>query len=442
MLRHICFILALVVVHSGDRVECAGITGRFTTSAYTFERSNPDTISQGNFRLYQSARFRMMSWGRPELSLQTYVRGSLDLVNQAGNDPEYRVYHGYLRWKDSLDRFVVTGGRQLVMSGVGVGRIDGVRAKVELPGRVQLDTYAGTLVGTGGKGVGSWRDGHMFGTRLSFPAFNTLLSASFYRRSRKVKPFVSPARLAAGLGTLEIQPGEVEQQMVGLNLQRMLGRSLSLYGRWDLSTPDGLHTRKAQGVLRYHHKGFTLSGEWLYREPYIDQNSVFSLFTQSSNQELSTRSNYRFNRFLALFGGVSRVEYEGANGLRVNLGINILNGYVGYTRRRGFGGVADGFTANLRHRVHPEIWTSAGLNFSRFSLYEGDTTHSSVLSATLGLDYRPNRHLTLSLQGQGLTQNLKLATRANPFPGLSKDFRFYFKASTWFFHRSKVEENR
>jgi hypothetical protein len=443
MLKSVSVILALVVHLSIQSAEGAGITGRFTTAAYTFERSNPDTVSQGSFRLYQSARFRVMSLVRPELSFQTYIRSSLDFANKAANDPKHRLYHGYLRWQDIADRFELTAGRQLVLSGVGVGRIDGIRAKARLHHTVRLDIFAGTLVGARGEGVGNWSEGHMFGGRLSTTSvLSTRLGASFYRRSRRVEPFLSPARVAAGLSSLEIQPGEVEQQMVGFHLQRALGKRMSLYGRWDLSTPGGVRTRRAEGVLRYHHKGFTLSGEWLLREPYVDKNSIFSMFAQSSNQEISFRSNYRINRFLGLFGELSRVTYDSDDGYRLNLGLNLLNGYIGYTRRRGFGGVSDGFTSTLRYRIHKELWTSGGFNFTRFLLYDGEGQRSQVMSATLGMDYRPSRYLTLSLQGQSLAQNLKLATGANPFTGLSRDFRFFFKASTWFFRSNRKERAR
>ncbi len=56
------------------------------------------------------------------------------------------------------------------------------------------------------------------------------------------------------------------------------------------------------------------------------------------------------------------------------------------------------------------------------------------MSGTLGVNFRPSKHLSLSVEGQGLSQNLRTSTRLNPFPGLRHDFRFYFRASTWFFH--------
>ncbi len=431
-MRWVCGIVALFL--TAGSAGGTGVTGRFSTAVYTFERSYPDTVSRGDLRVYQTARFRVMGLGRPELSLQTYGRVSLDLLHRAGNDPRYRFYHGYLRWEDAGDRFVLTGGRQLVLAGVGVGRIDGVRADVDLGGLARVDAYAGTLVPVDREGMNGWGEGHMFGAHLTSSQFlETRLGISFYRRSRQAMPYTSTSRISAGLGGLEVQAGEVEQQMVGFDLQRRLGRPLTLYLRWDLSTPGEWQTRRVEGVMRYHHRGFTLSGEILHRRPYVDQNSIFSLFAQSSNREVSLRGNYRFNRFFSLFGEFSRVGYEGDDGYRVNLGANVLNGYVGYIRRRGYGGVADGFTASLRYRLNREIWMDGGFHFSRFRLYEGEGARSTVATSTLGITYRPGRRLSLSLQGQNLMQDLKLATRANPFPGLAHDLRFFFRATTWFF---------
>jgi hypothetical protein len=41
--------------------------------------------------------------------------------------------------------------------------------------------------------------------------------------------------------------------------------------------------------------------------------------------------------------------------------------------------------------------------------------------------------VTLSLEGQELSQDLKFATRLNPLTGLRHDIRFFFRASVWFF---------
>ncbi len=83
--------------------------------------------------------------------------------------------------------------------------------------------------------------------------------------------------------------------------------------------------------------------------------------------------------------------------------------------------------------MNRKVWLDGGFHLSRFRLYEGEGARSTVVTSTLGVTYRPGRHLSLSLQGQNLMQDLKLATRANPFPGMSHDLRFFFRATTWFF---------
>jgi hypothetical protein len=160
---------------------------------------------------------------------------------------------------------------------------------------------------------------------------------SFFRRSREIEPYISSAREAAGLPSREIRPGEVEQQMLGIGLNRRFGRANASV-RWDLSTPQSLKTRRFERILRLQQSGWTVSGEFLYRTPYVDQNSVFAVFTQSSNQEISFRASRRFNRHIGLFSEVTRLTYDDDEGYRLNVGMNLLNGYVGYARRTGFGG--------------------------------------------------------------------------------------------------------
>ncbi|MCZ6636165.1 MAG: hypothetical protein O7G87_22435 [bacterium] len=423
-------IWGLILGLSIGSAQGAGVTGRFTTAFYSFERAYPDTISQGDIRAYQAARIRIMGAGHPQLSFQFYLRGSLDIRNQA-HDPQLRFYHGFFRYQGK--QAVATLGRQLILAGVGVGRMDGGRVDVKLGKWVEVDAFAGTLVPPERIGVNSWGEGHLFGVHLfSDYFFDTSMGASFYRRSRRGTPFVSRERAVAGLNALEIRPGEVEQQMVGFDLERRLGR-FRVYGRWDLSTPGGVQTRRAEGSVRFHHQRWTLSGEYLYRTPYIDQNSIFSLFTQSSNREAALRGNYRHNRFLSLFGEFAAVYYEGEDGYRLNLGMNVLNGYVGYIRRRGYGGVADGVTSNLRYRLNPLVWIDGGFYWSKFRLTGAEGARSTVMTSTIGAHYRPGRHFSLGIQIQNLTQDLKLATQANPFPGNAHDLRVFVQASAWFF---------
>lgn len=417
--------------------SCAtSIYGRFTTALYTFERAVQDTVTSASFRAYQTGRIRIRGIGRPDVSFQAYGRVSDELAPRVGGGPVYRLYHGYFHYREK-SRFAKVG-RQTILSGVGVGRIDGLR----LGGRVawlgEIDVYAGSLV-RGGEGVSAWSDGHMYGARLiTDPLAETVIGLSYYRRNREATPYESEYRQAAGLPGLEIRAGEVEQEMFGVDVRRQFG-SVSGYFRWDLSIPGRWRIRRLEGVLRYRHGKTTLSADFIHRTPYVDGNSLFYVFARSGNEEYSVRGNYRFNRHFGLYGAASLVDYAADRGTRVNVGARVLNGYVGYVGRRGAGGVSDGISSTLRKTLHERAWAEASVHFTRFRTTEAGGTRSTVASQTLSVHFRASRHLSLAFQGQNLSQDLDLATRSNPFQGNGHDLRFFFSATGWFFSRGTGE---
>ncbi len=425
--------LTLVLWPPGARATT--YSGRLTTAVYSRERVDQDTIASGSFRVYQSAQFNVANLrSRPELSFQAYGRISGDLLDSPSSNPAYRLYHAHVKWMDARDRFRLTLGRQSIFAGVGVGRMDGLRVRIAPARYLRFDFYGGALVQGGSEGLSSYRSAKLIGAHLVLTnARGWTAGASGFRKSRDAEAYLSPARVASGLPMLQIQPGEVEQQMIGFDLSRKVGR-LALVSRWDLSTPQSLKTRRFEGVVRFSDSGLLVSGAFLYRRPYVDQNSVFSVFTQSSNQEFTARASKRFNRNLGVFLEVSRIAYEDDHGYRVNVGFNVLNGYVGYSHRSGFGGSADGLNGRIFYRIKKKLTTSASMGLTSFRTYSGTGLRSRVLANTVGLSYRAHKKLSLTLEGQSLNQDLE-STSADPFTGAGRDLRVFISASTWFFHK-------
>jgi hypothetical protein len=431
--KYIHLLLAATLWPSGT--DATTVSGRLTTALYSFDRVFQDTATSGSLRAYQTGQIKLLGLAaRSELSFQSYGRVSGDFQDDVASDPTYRLYHAYLKWDDSRERFRITLGRQTVFAGVAVGRMDGLRLRVSLFDRVRVDAFGGALISGGSEGFRFPNAASMVGSQV---VFSDLLGAtagvSFLRRSRRIDPYLSSARLDAGLPSSEIRPGEVEQQMFGIDLSRRFGRANATV-RWDVSTPQSLKTRRFEGVLRFSQKGLTVSGEFLYRTPFIDHNSAFAVFTQSSNQEVSFRANQRFNRHLGIYSEVTRLAYDRDDGYRVNVGLNLLNGYIGYSRRTGFGGSADGLNGVIRYRLTRTLMTSLSIGMTTFRTYSGSDVRSRALANTVGLAFRPHRKLSLNLQGQSLKQDLE-GTASDPFTGAGHDLRLFFSASTWFFHK-------
>jgi hypothetical protein len=430
----ILILFALAVLCSSG-LDATSTSGRFTTALYSFERAFQDTATTGSLRAYQTGRLKLTRLAsRPELSFQTYGRLSHDFQDDRLSDPAYRLYHAYFRWKDERDRFRVTVGRQTIFAGVGVGRLDGARLRLSSGSRIRVDVYGGALVYGGREGVRAPNRASMVGGHVLLTDIGgATVGASLFRRSRKVDPYDRSTRISDWPTGSEILAGEVEQQMIGLDLSRNLGRA-EVKLRWDLSTPHGLETRRIEGDVRYRKAGWTVSGTFLHRTPYVDQNSIFAVFTQSSNREVAFRASRRVNRHFGVYSELSRVAYDGADGFRANLGIRVLNGTIGYTRRSGFGGEADGVNGMIRYRLGPSMASTASVGWTRFRTYSGTDVRSRVFSSTLGFTYRPARHLSVSLQGQSLSQELR-QTSTSSFPGAGHDFRLFLSASTWFFKK-------
>lgn len=425
-------LLAVFIGFYASRARAASVSGRFTTAVYSFERAFQDTATRGALRAYQTGRIKLERIGsRPELSFRTYGRVSHDFQDDRTSDPAYRLYHAYFQWKDTGERFRVSVGRQTVFAGVGVGRIDGGRVRLSGYSRIRLDVYGGALVYGGHEGLRSPGRASLIGAHVVLPDLaGSTIGVSAFRRSRRVDAYTSTSRAIEGLPGLEIRPGEVEQQMIGLDVSRPVGRS-TVNARWDLSTPNGLRTRRFETDVRYRHAGWTLSGGYVYRTPYVDQNSIFAVFTQSANQEVVLRVNRRHNRHLSVYSEVSFVDYDGDDGVRLNVGVNVLNGTIGYTRRTGYAGSSDGFHGVVRYRLNRSILASASTGLTRFRTYSGTDVRSRVFANTLGLSLRPSRYVNLSVQGQSLSQRLQ-STAADPFAGAGHDLRVFLSASVWF----------
>ena len=391
------------------------ISGRSTTSVYTFESTAADSTSVRNMRAYEALRLDVGSLGVSQLSFHSYLHGTTDLTEAAESDPRLRIYRAHLTWKQGSQR--LQAGRQRVHAGVGYGSIDGVRGDLD-HGGLRLTAYAGSLVPLDkSTDVNAPGDAHLIGLRLSSDRLltNTTIAVSFADRERD--------RESVTTGRTTRTVAAAARRLVGLDVARWSSSGHRVQGRLDYDLL-GDAVRRGDVSGRYQHsRDLSVQAEWLWRQPSVYDNSFFSSFAVGDFQELGGRVNYQVNDDVTLSGHVATVLYDGADSQRVGLSA-VLDGRqsIGYYRSMGYAGAYDGLVGHLRYELTRRLALRGQLDLAAYERYEGVDERDELVTAVLGLSFRPDLKSRLDLQVQGLRN-----------PADSTDMRVFARASRRFF---------
>lgn len=392
-----------------------GLNGRLTTSFYSWESGDTDSTSSMHLRAYQAVRLNVNRIAGSPASLRLYLRGT--------HDPDARltVYHTYMDWtKRGLG---IRTGRQAIYAGVGVGTIDGVRLTYR-GGRWRLVTYAGAMAPVYGPDtINGWSDAHMMGAYVTTDRlWGTRVGLSFARRNRTVTYH------AEGRYTLrQVQTSSLEGEWVGIDASRRVGRKLNLYGRLDFDVPAS-EVRRGECRIRWTVRpDLNVTGEFVHRTPNLSRNDVLRVFGGESNREVSLRGTYRIGRKTSLWGNLAAVLYEGDTAHRIGLGISLPQGSLGYVRRDGYGGESDGLSADILHPLTETLSLRANLNVSSYRLFPEAEDRDEALGTSVGLKYRPTRHLSLDLEAQNSRNRI-----------YDRDTRLFARVNIWFFRRGRT----
>ncbi len=209
---------------------------------------------------------------------------------------------------------------------------------------------------------------------------------------------------------------------MGLDLSSLVSKNIRFNGRLDYN----LETEKVQrGEFggRYFTKNFEIGLDYIYRMPFIDFSSIFSVFTLNPNQEVAFNANYHWNdhRFYANF---STVIYEGDDSQRFGIGWNWKFLNLGFNKRLGYGGDSDGFYATFNYFIMDKLNVSLSSNLVSFKYDPDASDREQVLAEVLGINYSPSKRLTLQAEAQYLNN-----------PRFSRDMRFFVRGSYALFHR-------
>ena len=214
---------------------------------------------------------------------------------------------------------------------------------------------------------------------------------------------------------------------MGVDVSRKVGRKLKLYGRLDLDIPAS-EIRRGECTIRWAVRpDLNIIGEFVHRTPNLSRNDVLRVFGGESNQEVGLRGTYRIGQKASLWGNLAAVLYEDDTAHRIGLGISLPRSSLGYIRRDGYGGQSDGLSADILHPLTETLSLRANMNVSSYRLFPEAEDRDEALGTSVGLKYRPARHLSLDLEAQNLSNRI-----------YSRDTRLFARVNIWFFRRGRA----
>ncbi len=414
------FVLVALIVCPGFTYS-QSVNARFSTSFYTWKRYLSETKSQNHFRIYQTAQLTLGQMANNKLSFHFNGLASQDIARDADQDPIPRVYSAYFQWHERKGILrKVRVGRQRIYSGVVYGSIDGVDVSLRAGKKFTFGGFVGFLVPVVNEvAITTWDDAHAFGFRAGAKnLFGTKVLLSFIKRDRRPVAYSAPGRYTQKI----IRTESREQTLAGLDLYRSLTKWVSAYGRLDFDV-EQRHVRKGQVELKFKATDrLDVAAEFLHRAPFIDANSIFSVFNQKNTQDYGFRANYRINQTWFVNGNFGFINYDGDETVRFSLGVRNKYGSFGYNFRRGYGGENNGVYAAANYPLTDKLGLTASTGFARYGLFNENSDNSTSLTGSLGVNYRPGKHFSLDIIGQGAR---------NKF--FNNDFRIFAKANYWAF---------
>ncbi|HZW40201.1 MAG TPA: hypothetical protein VFF33_12960 [Ignavibacteriaceae bacterium] len=398
------------------------INGRFSSSVYAFERFDTVQSSQNHLRAYEMLNLNI---NQDKFSIKTYMNLESDLSQKMESDPRLRFYNLYLEGRNLFDFFTFKLGRQPIFNSIGGGLMDGINADFKY-NDFKLNAFYGSNVPAYQKLKvnDDWENDYLWGAKLSTNYFDNLqVDVSYIKKNYKAQEF-NAVRLDEELNPIQtlIRNKSNTYEFVSGEISYDMKKIFSVNTRYDYDL-NFEKTSKVEFNGRYEQiDNLGINFYYNYREPRINYNSIFSVFDFGSNREYELGADYAINKVFTVIGKFGLVNYGGDNSQRLTVGANTNLGSLTYRKNFGYAGELDAVSLYTAHTFLEGLLTpSLGLSYTKYKLSKYDEESNDLVSALLGLNYRPIRSLSFDLQGQYLNNKI-----------YKDDYRVFLKLNYWF----------
>jgi len=417
-------LIVLIVVTATASAQLA--SGRFTTSFYGWQGRSADLDKQNYLRGFENVQLDL---SEQHFSFNTNFQYSKYFGTTIGTDPELQLSSLTLKARSIADVADVSLGRQFVFAGVGNGLIDGAVAKAMLFNReVGVTAYGGYNV-IESRTIDLKRafpDNSLYGGQLTVePIENGVVGLSYMKRTRKPEPFTAVrADSLFNPEVIVIAYSPTEEEYASVDARYGFLNRVNIYGRSDYDF-DFQRISRAQieasvGVI----PSLTATADYLYRQPRLAYNSIFSVFNTNSTQEVEAGLDYQVMPLFHAFARFATVQYTDDNSQRVTVGgsYDIIN--VSYTQNFGYAGDLNGVSVQAVYPMMDRKFVpNIGFGFASYQMSD-NAPKNSVVNSSIGATYRPMPSLSTDAQVQWMRN-----------PLYSNDVRVFVKVNYWFSDR-------
>ncbi|MCX6136577.1 MAG: hypothetical protein NTV54_03665, partial [Ignavibacteriales bacterium] len=163
-----------------------------------------------------------------------------------------------------------------------------------------------------------------------------------------------------------------------------------------------------------------LSAEYIFREPRVAYNSIFSVFNTNSTQEIEGGVEYEVTPSLKTYARYASVNYSDETSGRLSVGGQYEFVNIAYTQNFGYAGELNGISFQAAYPLmEQQLTPSLGFGYAGYKL-EKDGPSNNVLSSSVGATYRPMPALSADVQFQYMSNRL-----------YKDDARVFLKLTYW-----------
>ncbi|PWB76252.1 hypothetical protein C3F09_00830 [candidate division GN15 bacterium] len=373
--------LSLAVIASASHISARGtskLTGSLSTDWYFLDDGTYSRVQSYNAL---RASLTIPSGPSQYLLVRTNLRWRKDLDNSPAAVSQLYVYETYLQSSGLIKHTNIFVGRQFRFSNLGSALIDGGTLQIKLGRRFQFEAFGGSQVlSVKPDEIRSFSDLGMAGVRMS----GRINDATYWGVD----------------GLLRRYDGSTSYKAVGLDLAHSR-RKLQAYAQ---ATYDLANSRFAtlRARISVSPNKWYASGEFVWREPYVRSNSLFSVVA-FDRYRLARLGLRRVVHGSLAVDGSANVSFTGTiTTLYSTLGVATGNWGLGWRHQKGRGASSDGAYGYANLDLTKQWSVFGNTDLSRYRVQELEESLMDSYAATAGICFRPGRDFTIRAEGQFL----------------------------------------